>query len=95
MERGGLWPSESDLPGFRAILESFATKSNKIALLMLSCFADALGLPSDYFDSRHDVSLPDSQSTLRLLHYPAVDPNAPLTATPEGKQYYRAGAHTE
>lgn len=54
------------------------------------CFARGLGFPDDYFIKAHDVSRPDAQSVLRLLHYFEVDKSVPV---PEG--YFRAGAHAD
>ena len=54
------------------------------------CFARGLGFPDNYFIKAHDITRPNAQTVLRLLHYFAVDPSVPV---PEG--YYRAGAHTD
>lgn len=54
------------------------------------CFARGLGFADDCFVKAHDVSRPDSQTTLRLLHYFAVDKSVRV---PEG--YFRAGAHAD
>ena len=94
MDRGGLWPSEDDVPNFRVCMESFAAKSHNVALLLLSCLAESLGLPPGYFGSKHDLSQPDNQCTLRLLHYPPTDPSL-SSITADGKRFFRAGPHTE
>ncbi|RFU28616.1 hypothetical protein B7463_g7729, partial [Scytalidium lignicola] len=44
----------------------------QIALKVLSCLSASLGLPADYFPNLHNFDSP-SFTTLRLLHYPALD----------------------
>jgi isopenicillin N synthase-like dioxygenase len=53
------------------------------------CLARGLGFADDYFVKYHDASRPDSQSTLRLLHYyetPKIN---------DGIIRHRAGAHVD
>jgi len=94
MDKGGLWPAADELPGFRTYLEEFARKSHNVANRLLWCFAQLLGLPNDYFYSLHDETQPDSQCTLRLLHYPTVE-RQEIDPSGTTKRFYRAGAHTD
>lgn len=73
------WPN----PQFEAFMRVFHKRVVKIASDVMSAFALALDLPSDYFDDKHT----GITQTLRLLHYPPVD------AVDEGQ--FGAGAHTD
>ena len=84
----GLWPGEEALPGFQATMLAFEMQCWSVATKLLSCFADRLGFDSDFFTRAHDPSSPRYQSTVRLLHYFAMDP-----ALDAG--LWRAGAHTD
>ncbi|MBL1075569.1 isopenicillin N synthase family oxygenase [Nocardia sp. 2] len=86
----GLWPGEAELPGFVSAVLDFEHRCWEVAMRVLSCFADRLGLPREHFTAAHDPESPQYQSTLRLLHYFAVPPE--LRAAP-GR--WRAGAHTD
>ncbi|WP_280266270.1 isopenicillin N synthase family dioxygenase [Nocardia wallacei] len=86
----GLWPSEAELPGFASVVLDFERRCWTVAMRVLSCFADRLGLPRDHFTVAHDPESDQYQSTLRLLHYFAVP--AELRGVP-GR--WRAGAHTD
>ena len=84
----GLWPSETELPGFQEAALTFEAKCWAVGMQVLSCFADKLGFASDFFTQAHDPSSPHYQSTLRMLHYFAQSPD-----TEPGT--WRAGAHTD
>lgn len=86
----GLWPDESVLPGFRATMLDFEARSWRLGMQVLSCFAERLGFDRDFFARAHDPSKPSYQSTLRLLHYYAIDP-----AQRDRLDLWRAGAHTD
>lgn len=86
----GLWPSDAELAGFQATMLGFERRCWEVATLVLSCFADRLGLARDFFTTAHDPAQPSYQSTLRLLHYFAVAPR-----TPAMPGIWRAGAHTD
>ncbi|KAI0166954.1 Clavaminate synthase-like protein [Hypoxylon sp. FL1284] len=88
----GAWPPEDALPGFREECLAFMRRAQAVSERLMVCFARGLGLADDegYFVRAHDVSRPDAQTVLRLLHYFALDP---AVATPEG--YYRAGPHAD
>jgi len=57
---------------------------------LMLCFARGLGFPDDFFIKAHDVSRPESQTVLRLLHYFAMNPTSPPPPN-----YHRAGAHVD
>jgi len=86
----GMWVDDKALPGFKDTSLGFMHKAHGVSEKLMVCFARGLGFPDDYFIKAHDVSRPETQSVLRLLHYFAVDPSVP---TPPG--YYRAGAHAD
>ncbi|WSI63225.1 isopenicillin N synthase family oxygenase [Streptomyces sp. NBC_01336] len=87
----GLWPDESELPGFRETLLDFERRCHTLAHRVLSCFAERLGFARDFFARQHDPASPLHQSTLRLLHYYAV----PEQARGQADGGWRAGAHTD
>ena len=86
----GSWLPEFTLPGFKDTSLSFMTKCQQVSEKLMLCFAIGLGFPEDYFKKAHDVSRPETQTVLRLLHYFALDSSIPV---PSG--YYRAGAHVD
>lgn len=86
----GLWPGEEVLPGFQQTMLAFEAQAWTVAMRVLSCFAVKLGFARAFFTAAHDPSQPDYQSTLRMLHYFAVDP-----ALREQMGLWRAGAHTD
>ncbi|MFD3462891.1 isopenicillin N synthase family dioxygenase [Nocardia fluminea] len=86
----GLWPSETELAGFRARVLDFERRAWEVAMRVLSCFADRLGLEREHFTAAHDPGSESYQSALRLLHYFAVPEE--LRGVP-GR--WRAGAHTD
>jgi isopenicillin N synthase-like dioxygenase len=57
---------------------------------VLSCFATKLGFAEDFFTIAHDPAQRSYQSTLRLLHYFAIDP-----LQRDALGLWRAGAHTD
>lgn len=86
----GLWPTEEELPGFQEATLRFEAQCWQVAMQLLSCFAWKLGFAPDFFTRAHDPSVPAYQSTLRMLHYFAVDP-----ALKDELGLWRAGAHTD
>jgi isopenicillin N synthase-like dioxygenase len=76
------WPQA--LPELQPALEAYYSAMSDLVARVMTLFADALQLPSDYFDSRIDRHT----SALRLLNYPT------LSESPEPGQL-RAGAHTD
>jgi isopenicillin N synthase-like dioxygenase len=86
----GLWPSESELPGFQAATLRFERQCWEVGMQLLSCFAYKLGFDAEFFTRAHDPQQPGYQSTLRMLHYFATDP-----ALKNELGLWRAGAHTD
>jgi isopenicillin N synthase-like dioxygenase len=86
----GLWPGEDVLPGFEQTLLAFEAQAWRVAMKILSCFAHRMGLPGEFFTRAHDPAPASYQSTLRLLHYFAIDAQQ---RDPLG--LWRAGAHTD
>ena len=89
MDEHDLWPTDDELAGFRATLESFEAANRELAMRLLSSFARKLGFPDDFFTERHDPTSPEYQSTLRILHY------LPMAAADLAPGEWRAGAHTD
>ncbi|MGC5396329.1 isopenicillin N synthase family dioxygenase [Streptomyces sp. DT20] len=85
----GLWPDD-ELPGFRERTLGFEARCRELAMRVLSCFADKLGLPDGFFTRAHDPGSEQYQSTLRMLHYFAVPEDVEIPA-----DVWRAGAHTD
>ena len=86
----GLWPEDAGLPGFQARMLAFEAQAWAVAMRVLSCFATRLGFEREFFTDAHDPASPQYQSTLRMLHYYAIDP-----AQRAGLGLWRAGAHTD
>ncbi|MFC7735280.1 isopenicillin N synthase family dioxygenase [Roseomonas sp. GCM10028921] len=86
----GLWPSGEELPGFKATMLAFERANWALGMKVLSLFAMKLGFPPDFFTEAHDPTSPEYQSTLRLIHYMAIE-----GAKPEDLEGWRAGAHTD
>jgi isopenicillin N synthase-like dioxygenase len=86
----GLWPGEDVLPGFQEAMLAFEAQAWTVAMKILSCFADKMGLPGEFFTRAHDPAPPSYQSTLRLLHYFAIE-----AEQRDGLGLWRAGAHTD
>jgi len=84
----GKWPSDEDLPRFKNDAMDFMQKCQDVSLKIMSCFADALDLPADYFAKAHDVTKEDCLTVLRCLHYHDI------TGQTLPESYWRAGAHT-
>lgn len=86
----GLYPSEAELPGFKATMLAFEEASWAVGMKVLSCFADKLGFDREFFTRAHDPSSATYQSTLRMLHYYAIPPEEQAKL-----ELWRAGAHTD
>ncbi|WP_297837922.1 2-oxoglutarate and iron-dependent oxygenase domain-containing protein [uncultured Roseibium sp.] len=86
----GLWPTGEELSGFKATMLAFERHNWALAMKVLSCFADKLKFPPDFFTEGHDPLTPEYQSTLRLIHYLGME-----DAKPEDFKFWRAGAHTD
>ncbi|KAL5118331.1 hypothetical protein ACEQ8H_003680 [Pleosporales sp. CAS-2024a] len=83
------WISEHHLPEFKAKSLEFMHRVQAISEQLMLCLARGLGFDDDYFIKYHDISRPDSQSTLRLLHYYETP------KTNDGILRHRAGAHAD
>lgn len=86
----GLYPSEAELPGFKDTMLAFESASWAVGMKVLSCFATRLGFDREFFTRAHDPARPTYQSTLRMLHYYAIPPEAQ-----DKLELWRAGAHTD
>ncbi|PYH77576.1 Clavaminate synthase-like protein [Aspergillus uvarum CBS 121591] len=64
-----IWLPESDLPGFRAFMESYFEAGFACQQRILSAVALGLGLPPTAFDRLHHKR----QNELRLTHYPPIE----------------------
>lgn len=85
-----LWPDSQRLPTFKSDVLQLEFAAWKLGMSILSCFAEKLGLPSDFFTQAHDRQVETYQSTLRLLHY------LPLDKGYEPQPgIWRAGAHSD
>jgi isopenicillin N synthase-like dioxygenase len=86
----GLYPTEQELPGFKATMLAFEQICWTVGMKVLSCFAQRLGFERDFFTRAHDPDRDAYQSTLRLLHY------YPIPADVQHRlDYVRGGAHTD
>jgi isopenicillin N synthase-like dioxygenase len=74
------WP---DLAGFRRVMVEHYNRMLRLGLDLHQAIAVDLGVSADYFEPFFDKSM----STLRLLHYPPAQSNAP--------GQIGAGAHTD
>lgn len=86
----GLWPDGTQLAGFRDTMLAFEAQAWQVAMRILSCFALKMDLAPKFFTRAHNPAVRSYQSTLRLLHYYAIDP-----AHREQLGLWRAGAHTD
>lgn len=90
----GLWPHESQLPGFQHQMLAFEKSCWFLSMQLMSCFAEKLSLDKDYFTHAHNPEQSDYQSTLRLLHYYA-DAEKGTKEPAQCPQQWWAGAHTD
>ncbi|HCQ65717.1 MAG TPA: 2OG-Fe(II) oxygenase [Rhodobacteraceae bacterium] len=86
----GLWPTGAELRHFKSTMMAFERHNWALAMKVLDCFADKLGLPPETFTEGHDPEADRYQSTLRLIHYLGME-----DAKPEDFKFWRAGAHTD
>lgn len=77
-----LWPVSP--PGFRAAMEHYYRRANRLANDLMALFALALELPEDFFLDKLDKNM----SALRIIRYPEQHA-APL------RGQLRSGAHTD
>ncbi|KAF4125818.1 Isopenicillin N synthase [Geosmithia morbida] len=88
----GMWISEDACPGFHDQSWSFMHLVQGVSEKLMICFARGLGFPDDFFVRAHDVTKPNCQSVLRLLHY--FETPRP-SGGGDGQVYHRAGAHAD
>ncbi|MGF1597015.1 MAG: isopenicillin N synthase family dioxygenase [Acidimicrobiales bacterium] len=86
---GSLWPTEAELAGFRATVLDMERRCWRVAMDVLSCFAERLGYDREFLTRAHDPEGEGYQSTLRLLHY------FPMSGDDFKGGQWRAGAHTD
>ncbi|MCC8983493.1 isopenicillin N synthase family dioxygenase [Bradyrhizobium acaciae] len=86
----GLWPSEEELPGFKAKMLEFERQNWELGMRILSCFALKMRFAEDFFAKAHDPNSDQYQSTLRLIHYMSME-----NAKPDDFKTWRAGAHSD
>lgn len=84
-----LWIGDEHALGFKEQSLAFMREVQAISEKLMVCFARGLGFEDDHFLKYHDVSKPNSQSALRLLHYYATP------QTNDGEVLHRAGAHAD
>jgi isopenicillin N synthase-like dioxygenase len=85
--RGNVWPSEEQLPGFRATMLAYFDACHRLGMRLHRALAHDLCVAENFFDDKLDQPL----ATLRLLHYPprpdrfepgqTVRASTPITAT--------------
>lgn len=63
------WPLEDDLPGFRQDVTHYANAVETLALNLLPIYAEALGLPTQFFDEAFTSPV----YRLRITKYPPID----------------------
>ena len=68
------WPSEENLPGFRAACNSYSAHMDALARRLMKLIAMSLNLSPDHFEP----FMRDPTCTTRLLHYPPQPASAQL-----------------
>ena len=86
----GLWPGGEEIFGFKETMLAFERHNWTVSMKVLDCLAERLTFPSGFFTDGHDPDTPEYQSTLRLIHYLAME-----DAKPDDFALWRAGAHTD
>ncbi|KAF3013035.1 hypothetical protein E8E14_009455 [Neopestalotiopsis sp. 37M] len=81
------WIGDDHVAGFKETSLRFMHQLQAVSNQLMVCLARGLGFPDDYFVQAHDVRRPNSQSTLRLLHY--------FETPKDGELHHRAGAHVD
>lgn len=89
-KRQEYWPTQQQIgEAWLDFVSKFMEECQALSMDVLSCFAEKLGYPSDFFATAHRIEKPTAQSTLRLLHYPDI------TGELFPSNSWRAGAHTD
>lgn len=81
------WIGDDHVPGFKDKSLRFMHQLQTVSEKLMICLARGLGVSDEYFVRAHNVTRPNSQSTLRLLHY--------FETPKDGQVYHRAGAHVD
>ncbi|KAI9571182.1 Clavaminate synthase-like protein [Boletus coccyginus] len=66
------WPDERLIPGFRNAMETYLAHVQELSYRFISLLAEALGLPSETFDTFYDKDEP-MQHRGKVVKYPAND----------------------
>ncbi|KAJ7644457.1 hypothetical protein FB45DRAFT_897973 [Roridomyces roridus] len=82
-----IWPSEADVPDFKARLLAYYQAAVQFGLSLFPLFALALDLPDNFFDDKTTTPA----AIMRVLHYP---PQQPTTVDDDGR-VIGIGAHTD
>ncbi|KJF61352.1 oxidoreductase [Coccidioides immitis RS] len=86
-------PLPSSLVPHEAEISRFMNLCRKTCDRILTLLALGLGIPSDWFTTRHDSSKGPSGVTFRFLYYPSIQ--SPSTSTFQQNIDVRAGAHSD
>ncbi|KAJ5823807.1 hypothetical protein N7447_006147 [Penicillium robsamsonii] len=80
-----LWVKHDNLPGFRTACLDFMNRTQQVSECLMRYFARGLGFPERFFIECHGIARPNSQTTMRLLHYFS------LPEVPDGKKDGQGG----
>ncbi|PWY84963.1 Clavaminate synthase-like protein [Aspergillus heteromorphus CBS 117.55] len=86
-------PLPASLTPHEAEIAHFASLCNKTCSRILTLLALGLGIPPDFFTTRHDPTRGPTGSILRYLYYPSI--SAPETSSYKHDVDVRAGAHSD
>lgn len=86
-------PLPPSLAAHETEINDFTTLCTKTCSRILTLLALGLGIPPDFFTSRHDPTSGPTGSILRYLYYPSI--SSPATASYNHEQDVRAGAHSD
>ncbi|KAM0275102.1 hypothetical protein ACHAQH_007539 [Verticillium albo-atrum] len=81
------WPVETSAPGFKKDMLDFFAQCKGLHIEVMRAIGAGMGLAEGFFDGFTD----DGDNTLRLLHYPSVDPKVFLVNPGQ----VRAGEHSD
>jgi isopenicillin N synthase-like dioxygenase len=84
------WPSESALPGFRAVYQEYMRRMGAMSIYFTSLIAEAIELPRDAFDKYFDE---DQHHKLKIVKYPDLSQLDPSAAA--GRQGQGVGPHKD
>ncbi|OCK77308.1 Clavaminate synthase-like protein [Lepidopterella palustris CBS 459.81] len=90
--KGNMWPEESDLPGFYAVVREYYSEVLQLARHLFRLFALSLSLPETHFDpmTTHPGGI------ARLLYYPPAKRPVPSSPHPSAAaEEIGLGAHSD